>query len=249
MAWSHIQSAGTVATSITTLSKAYASNLSSGSKLIVITCPFKQTTTSVKDAANNSFTKIAAIGLDNSTASFGELSVWALDTPAGDVGSAPTITATYSASTPGSTIVIQEVSGLAAGNTVGLMCDGSPVTNFGSSTSNFSATCGSYSSTALNEYLLAVYGDSQPSTATAATPTGSTTYTRDAASQQTNGVTASVPAYGNSTNGAETASFSVTGVSGTDAWATIMVAFKLPAIAVAPPPLTVLQAVNRGVTW
>ena len=70
------------------------------------------------------------------------------------VGTKPTITATW-ASGGGLGLVVQEVSGLLAGNTTA-MVDGTPGTLTGSTTSTGSPT---YSSTAANEFLVSAYAD------------------------------------------------------------------------------------------
>jgi len=227
MAWSVLQSNGASNDTFGGAGPnvAYLSNLSAGTKLIAVVTG-GSVVSSVKDGALNSFTKIISLGLNGNTAN-GESSVWAMDTPAGDVGTKPTITATEA---PSGSIVIQEVSGLAPGNTLAAMIDGTASTNSGSFNANGSVACGAYSSAAAGEYLLAVEADSQnstPSGSTTANPTGSTTYTKDAHAQTANFIWDAVPAYGNSTGGAETASFGITGVNSATSWATFLVAFKL----------------------
>jgi len=241
MAWSVLQSAG--GASDTAPSATYTGNVSSGTKLIAAVTCFDATTTAVKDGALNSFTKLASVLLNNSTAA-GELSLWAIDTPAGDVGTKPVITPTLSAGTVAG-VVIQEVSGLLAGNT-SAMLDGSAGTHFGSIASNGNVSCGTYSSAAANEYLVALYGDDEFSNNTAGTPTGTATYTLDSGSQQANGIENCSLAYGNSGNGSETATFAITGVTATSDVATILVAFQLAAGGAAPPPV---QQARPGKTW
>jgi hypothetical protein len=240
VAWSVLQSAGassdTWASSIAIATYATA-NLSSGTKLLAYVTGVG-TASSVKDAAGNSFTQIVALGLNGSTAN-GSTSVWAIDTPAGDVGTKPQIKATLTNAS--AAIVIQEVSGLAAGSTIAAMCDGTPVTSTGSFSADGSVACGAYSSSVAGEFLLAFEADSQnssPSGSTTGTPTGSTTYTKDPHSQTANFIWDAVPAYGNSTGGAETASFGITGVSSATAWSTVLVAFKLapPVVILVPQP-------------
>lgn len=239
MAWSRLQSASNGAGTGSTVSATYTSNLTSGTKLIAVVTVFATTASTVKDGAGNSFTKLASIGLNNSTAGNGELSLWAADTPAGDAGTTPAITATPASATGFYAILIQEVSGLLAGNT-SAMLDGTAGTSFASGST--SLACGTYSSAAAGEYLVALYGDDQnvdgiqPSACS-----GSAAYTLDAnniASHE-----AAAVAYGNSTGGAETATFTIP--ASTNDQATILVAFRLAAGGPSSGPPASLAAVNR----
>lgn len=237
MAWSNLQSNSATldpgAAAVT-----YLNNVVSGSKLIAMIATggsANPQVTAVADGASNQMTNLARARFNNVAAN-GELSVWAMDTPAGDVGAKPTLTATQTGGNQSFGMVIQEVSGLLAGNTTAML-DGTPVSNTGSIASNGNITMGAYSTTASNEYLLALGGDNEASTLTWAVPTGSTTYTRDAHAVNASVVFNCVPAYGNSTNGAETASFAITGVSTTTPWATIFLAFKLAPVVTSGPPV------------
>lgn len=224
MAWSRIQSASKAATAsaVSSVSQAYTTaSLSSGTKLIVIVATSTQTgtTTAVSGVSDgtNSFTLIGrkSAGSPNILT---DVSLWALDTPAGDVGIKPTITATLGSGTANMSILIQEVSGLLAGNTTA-MADGTLQSLSGAAT----GTTGSpaYSSTASNEYLVSVYGDDG----------GPITWTRPAAltsdtsSLNTQSFANCALAFGNSTNGAEAGSWSLAGSAAE--WATLLVAFKL----------------------
>ena len=80
-----------------------------------------------------------------------------MDTPAGNAGTKPTITATLTGTTYGSAILVQEISGLAAGNTLAAMIDGTAATT-GNTGSTGPATTAAYSSTAANEYLVGLCG-------------------------------------------------------------------------------------------
>src|SRR5579859_3546791 len=96
-------------------------NLSSGSKIIALVSiggASTAHTVTVKDGAGNNFIKLA----DTGALTNGNLSLWAIDTPAGDVGTKPTITATIDANA-GCSIVIAEVTGLAVGSTLAAMID------------------------------------------------------------------------------------------------------------------------------
>ena len=226
-AWRVLQSASTGldpgAAAVT-----YPNNVVSGSKLIAFITTGgggNPQVTAVKDAALNAMTKIGSAFLNNAAAS-GELSVWAMDTPAADVGTKPTLTATQAGGNQSFGFVIQEVSGLLAGNTTA-MADGTAVTSTGSISANGPIACGAYSTTAAGEYLVAVGGDSENSTLTWAAPTGSTTYTRDANARNATVIFNCVPSYGSSTGAAETASSAITGAGVATAWATVFVAFKL----------------------
>ena len=197
MAWSVLQSnsaqpdPGTGAVAYTT------ANLSAGTKLIAFICAgggSNPEVTAMKDGASNAMTKLGAVLLGG-TAANGELSAWAMDTPAGDVGTKPTITPTMAGGNQSLGIVIQEVSGLLAGNTTA-MIDGTAATSSGSISSNGSVACAAYSTTAAGEYLVALGGDDEASTLTWANPTGSTTYTRDAKAVNASVVFNCVPAFG-----------------------------------------------------
>jgi hypothetical protein len=226
VAWSWLQSAsGVSGSAATTLAVTYATaNLSSGTKLIAavaVNAGVAVTTSTVKDGAGNSFTKLATQSFNNANPP-GELTLWAIDTPAGDVGTKPTITATFSTSAIAS-LLIQEVSGLATGSTLAAMIDGTPGTNFGSN----GASTGSptYSSTAANEYLVSVYGDDGGPE----TWTKPAALTADTASVNSNASGDIAIAYGNSTSGAEAGSWSLTGSAAL--WSTVLCAFKIAAAA------------------
>lgn len=238
MAWSVLQSGGTASDGMPTVT--YSSNLSAGTKLIAVVTVGDGTTTAVQDNSSNAFTKVAAIGLNNAT-STGEVSLWAVDTPAGDVGTKPTISISRGTNNGGNALVVQEVSGLATGNTLA-MIDGTAVTNFGSGTSG---TCSAYSTSAASEYLVACIGTEEQAGGAVTGPTGSTTYTQDAHSQNNTGFATAIPAYGNSTGGAETATFTLPSQS----WGTIFAAFKLsgPAVTSGPAPPSRFMA-QRPVT-
>ena len=107
MVWARIQGANASADAAT-VAATYTTNLTSGTKLIAVVG--KNTgaanITSVKDAAGNSFTLLATGGTATATC----VTLWALDTPAADVGIKPKITAAGASSNSGLGI-IQEVSG------------------------------------------------------------------------------------------------------------------------------------------
>ena len=159
MAWNHLQSASTAATSSSSNSATVTfttANLSSGSKMIIAigwASGSTQTVSTVKDGAGNSFTRMA--GAPNSGGPSG-CDLWQLDTPAGDVGTKPTITVQFSGSGQAS-LLVQEVSGLATGTTTAAVLDGTAGTKTGSGGSSTGSP--TYSSSLSSEYLVTVYGD------------------------------------------------------------------------------------------
>jgi hypothetical protein len=217
VAWSVLQSASNSTSAGTVAATFSTANVQAGTKIIAIVSVGATTApavTSVKDAALNTWTQVG-----NANQANARVYIFALDTPAGDVGTKPTLTAT-SSSTPGLSIVIQEVSGLLAGNTTA-MCDGSAATLTGTASSTGSP---SYTSTASNEYLVSAYGDFG---------SGNTVVISGGWSADTHNVNSSgnsncMVQFKNSTNGAETDGFTTADAGG---WAVAEVAFQLAAAA------------------
>ena len=245
MAWSVLQSAslGSAGGAVTTAAKAYSSNLSAGSTLLAaVSLSGGTAVTSVKDTAGNSFVLINAPTVNAQCTA-----LYALNTPAGDVGATTTVTATFASAE--ASILILEVAGLAAGTTIATLTDGSGG-GINAGTGGSSASSGAYSTTALNEFLLAVYGDNGgPETWTA--PAG---YTGSPAGVNTNSAADIQVAWKNSTNGAETASWALTG--STANWDTVLVAFKLALVtavaaspAVAPSVIHIQDRPRRRAIW
>lgn len=237
MSWSVLQSASASASANTVAATFSTANISAGSKIIAVVsvgATGAPAVTSVKDAALNTWTQVGTAAQANA-----RIYGFALDAPAGDVGTKPTLTAT-SSSTPGLGIVIQEVSGLLAGNTTA-MCDGTAGTLTGTAASTGSPP---YSSTVANEYLLSAYGDFG-SGVTVATAGG---WTADAHNINTSSDSNCLVQYKNSTGGAETDGFTSADTGG---WALLMVAFQLAAVAATTPaPLIVPQAaVMQAANW
>lgn len=223
MSWSRLQGASH-GPQFSAAAATYANNLTSGSKLIAacLTQDSGKTCTGVADGGSHAFTNLARQTLGGTR---GELSAWAIDCPAADAGTKPTITATASAGT-NTYIWIGEVSGLATGTTLVAMVDGTPGSNFGAHSAAGALPSPSYSSTASSEFLFSVAsgGDS-----TLTVPSG---MTLDAGSLAASGGFAGIyAAYGNSTGGSESAAWSVG--SGSDQYAVILFAFLLPS---SPPP-------------
>ena len=115
-AWSVLQSATATSVGTTVAATFSTANLSSGSKLIALVViagnNVASLSTTVSDGHGNNFTSIATLPSVTTTKSL--MGLFYLDTPAGDVGTKPTITATGAISN-GASISIQEVAGLAPG--------------------------------------------------------------------------------------------------------------------------------------
>ena len=219
MAWSRIQSAKTAATmtGAATGTATFTTNLSSGTKIIAAVSVSVGSATTVSGVADGNGNSLTLIGR-KTTASLQDTSLWAMDTPAGDAGTTPAITATLTGGTGQISIVIQEVSGLLSGNTTA-MADGT----LGSKNGTGGSSTGSptYTSTASDEYLVSVYGDDGGPE----TWTKPSALTADANSINGNSYADCAIAYGNSTDAAEAGSWALTGTSAE--WATLLVAFKL----------------------
>jgi hypothetical protein len=182
----------------------YTTNLSSGTKLIAFFSAFGSgsfTITSIKDAGGNTFTQLAFLYSATSGTGAG---IFAMDTPAGDVGTKPIITALMSNNQFGG-MVIQEVSGLAVGNTLAAMIDGTPATAaFAAGASHAQPA---YSSTAIGEYLVSFCGD-QGGPQIMTQPAG---YTMSAGVLNNNSSCDCCPAYKDSTGGAESGTWTYSG--------------------------------------
>ena len=250
MSWSVLQSAcsGPVAGGPASVASTYGSNLTSGSKLIAIcgvNVGFASSAvpTAVKDANSNAFTQIAATPSTNLTTYNPSVSAWVLDTPSGDAGTKPAITATLPGGIDSAWILIHEVSGLAAGTTASV--DGTPAAP-NEQAAAASMPQPSYSSTAANELLYSL-GAQAGWNATLAI----SGYTLDSNSPQPGSSCQGQVAYANSTGGAESGTWT-TSYAGAEYTAFVVLAFKL---AGAGPSFTALpnrprgQAVNRASTY
>ena len=240
MAWSFIQSVS-AASIAGSQAVTFASNVTAGSKIIVAASVALDTTgtisiSTVKDGASNSWTQIgAATYTDTTSGDQGQVSLWALDVPAGDAGTKPVITATASSSTSVAVAVLAcEVSGLLPGSTTA-MVDGT-LASLNGSGGQTSTGSPAYSTGAASEFLVSVYGDFGNGT-TWANPSGWTGATTGPGSSGTaTGINDSADcdvelAYKNSTGSTETGSYAISGTS--SGWALLTVAFKLPATATA----------------
>ena len=218
MAWSWLQSASAQGATGLTVTFTTA-NCTAGSKLIAAVAGDNSsltTVSSVKDAAGNAMTSLGSVTLGDGT---GTVTLLAMDTPAADVGIKPVFTLTMSVGGGSAAMLVQEVSGLLAGNTTA-MIDGTPGTATGSASGT--TTNPSYASNAASEYLVVLYGDAG----------NSVTYTAPGSpwTGDPNGINTSfnddcVISYRNSTGGTETGQYSI---NGGVQWGVLMVAFKLP---------------------
>lgn len=238
MAWSVLQSTSVAANGTGALSQAvaYTSNVSSGTKLIAVVSVSAAITsggfTGIQDGSGNQMTRVAFI--EASSGGSECLVVYAMDTPAGDVGTKPTLTASWTTTTADASMLIMEVSGLLVGNT-SAMWDGTPATTEVLATASTSQP--SYSSTLANEFLLVAIGDNGGPQAYTA-PGG---YSTSASNVSNNSFADAGVAWKNSTGGAESGTWTFTGtLTGT---AFVVVAFNL-ASAAAPA-----NAAQPGRTW
>lgn len=226
LSWSVLQSAGNNAhiPAGNALSATLSSNLTAGSKLLAWVSwdnGNSAVLTSVKDTAGNTFTLVPGT-LQNYNSGFGGGGLYYLDTPAGDVGSSTTITASFT-TTIDCAMLVQEVSGLLTGSAG---TDGSAGDLTGSTTGSAQGPP-TYSSTAAGEYLAYALLDNGGTTGFAG-PSG---YNADTNNQQS--VNSSVNVYCKpSTGGTEGGTF--TPGSGSLGWNMIMVAFQLAPL---HPPL------------
>ena len=239
MSWSLLQSqSGDVAQS-PSLTVSYTANASAGTKLIAYVIVFDSTTSatisSVKDGNGNSFTQKSSSPQGLGGGYYTNLYIYALDTPSADVGIKPSVKVTTSggSGTPYITMLIEEVSGLAAETS---SADGTFGTSASSNFSNPSTP--SYSSTAANEFLVSVLA------AGAGTFTAPSGYTLDSSSLNNNVNGDIGVAYKNSTNGSESGTWSIS--SGTN-WAMTVGAFKLaPAFSLPVAQVTVASRLDSA---
>jgi hypothetical protein len=217
-----LQSVSQTSSTLTATTAAFGSALTSGTKLIAyVQVDATATPSTVKDTAGNSFTQILAYTTNATSHAY----IYVLDTPAGDVGTKPTVTLTCTGTANGIAILVQEVAGLAPGTTAGACLDGSAGLANASPVTTFTWSWGAYSSTLANEYLVAFYGDTGDGSGTSnTTPPG---YTADANNISSNANEDLRVYYKNSTGGAETVTNESVTDTGSIAWNTVLVAFKL----------------------
>lgn len=221
--WSVRQSVSKSTATLTATTPAFGTPLISGSKLIAYTSStLGMNASSVHDSNGNAFTAV-----DSFTTANQETHIWVLDTPAGDVGTTPTVTATWTGTANGSAIVVQEVTGLLAGTscldgTAGhSSANGANLTVAGSS-----VALGAYSSAAAGELLVILWADSGDTIgSTGTTPSG---YTADASNISSDSNDDVRVYYKDSTGGSESpANITVAGGNNIFDYATAFVAFKL----------------------
>jgi hypothetical protein len=234
VAWSRLQSCispdnGNAGSNVATFTTA---NLTSGSTMVAfVSIPSSAgalgTCSSVKDGAGNSFILLGETHQGGAGGGTDE-SIWALNTPAGDAGTKPAITATSTDTASTMCVLVQEVSGLTTGSTAGALADGSA--GFVIGTAGGSAGPPSYTSSVANEYLVYVYSDAGFGTAN--TPPGAP-YTSDPNNRSASTNSNVAVAYKNSTGGTETGTWTAAAGS----WVLGMVALKLGATGPVAPIL------------
>jgi hypothetical protein len=240
VAWSILQSASAQAPGGTTYFPAvtFGTNLSSGSKIIciiAIVAAVPAGINQVGDGASGGGNQLTSIADFNSAGTGPSIVIYAMDTPSGDVGTKPTITASL-VNKSDTTMLIQEVTGLAAG--VSGIIDGTPGTNGPHSPPAASMGPPSYASSASGELLYYLYADDEGQQATptnAWTWTAPAGYTADPNSLNAQGTIAAfinnlAVAYKNSTNGTETGAYSATPATGAAIYGQLMVAVKLAGV-------------------
>lgn len=199
MAWGFVQSKSASGGGVTTLTATLGSSPVTGHKVIVyvggVTAQAGTGLTyTVADGNSNALTALNTPVTVTSTFTFAA-QVFAYDVPA-STSTAFKVTCTPSggASNVNVTILVQEVSGLLAGNTTAML-DGTPGTHQASA----SPSSATYSSTAVNEYLFTFFSD-WGTGATATVPSG---YTADTNNVAGSSLADNYVGYKNSTNGSE----------------------------------------------
>lgn len=229
MAWSHLQGNGAHTGNVATVAAAYTSNLTPSSKLIVWVAlntgstASAPTTASVDDGNGNNFANLVSQSFTDPSSNHLNLSCWVLDTPGGDVGTKPTITAhcNNTGSSSGMAIAMQEVTGLAVGTTTAIL-DGSIAFAQNNTPNSNPVNFPTYSSTALNEYLIQVWSD-YGSNLTLSAPSGYSGL--DGANGPSDTDALDLIAWKNSTAGSETGTW--TGLVTNVSYIIAAVAFKL----------------------
>lgn len=241
MAWARVQSKSGSTSSGQTVTVTVTTTPVTGNKIIVSVANVSSVvpTPTCKDGASTALTQAAissnATGLESTVVLF-------YDVPATPQSA---FTVTGHGTSDQISVVVQEISGLLAGNTTACL-DSTWGTKTGSTTATGSPT---YTSTAANEYLLTVFGDFG-SGATATQPAG---YTLDANPINASTFADCCPAYKNSANGSEASSWTYTPTTG-DQWALITGAFKLsgggsPVLNPVTPKMPYVQAVRRAALY
>jgi hypothetical protein len=210
----------------------FGTNLTAGTKLLAfvqVADPsggIDPVCTGVSDGGSGSFSLLSDVPSSGNPGS-GVLTqhsyIWELDTPAGDAGTKPTITAVLSGGAGAyGDMLVQEVPGLLPGSSC---MDGTPGTLAGSATAGYSTGTPAYASSAAGEYLVAFYADNGgsgiPPSWTA--PAG---YTADPNAVNSQAFGNIAVCYKDSTGGTESDGYAVAN-STFDLWGLVLVAFQL----------------------
>lgn len=147
--WKVQQSKGAASATLT-VSVTLGSAVTAGSKLIAYVGAAGGATISGVSDGTNSYSQVFT-GAQGA----GTFAIFVLDTPAGLVGTTPTITLTTTGSANGNAILVQEISGLATGTTAAAVFDGSAASSSASGTTAGSQTVPAYSSAASGEFCVA----------------------------------------------------------------------------------------------
>lgn len=221
VSWKVLQSASSNGASLSGLTATFPNGMTSGSKMLafIMKDGAGVNITSVTDSSSNNFHSILAYTFVNPIAT---LNIYVLDTPAGDVGTAETITIGTTGGTANLSMLIQEVTGLATGSTATACLDGTA----GEQISTTSPTgTPSYTSSAVGEYLVAFLGDFGNSPADTYTFSG-LPWALDSHSINSSTVANNLVEYKPSTGGTESNGWTFTGGSAPAA-GQVVVAFKL----------------------
>lgn len=241
MAWNRVQSvgsgysSGTSGTSVTN-TWTLGSTPTTGNKIIVVVGmsvanSSSESITSVKDGNANSLTQAWAKANTNNCWCY----CYFYDVPATPSTAITIVFSKLTGVALDAAAVVQEISGLTAGNTTACL-DGTASTHTGTATP--SGTSG-YASTATNEYLISGFGDfGGPNNVSL------TGWSLDTNSVNNSSTCDAVVAYKNSTGGSESDSWTI---GAGDEWSIGTVAFKVPAAGFVAPPATIRdQAVRRA---
>jgi hypothetical protein len=226
VAYSVLQSAvsASAGTNITTLSKAFTTANLSTSTTVLSAVALSSTGASLPSGITmtcGGTSMVLIKTITNGVAGTAViLQLYALNTPAAQVGTKPTVQCSWTNNAQTSMLIV-EVAGIATGASLATLADGTPATSTG--TGGASAAPGSYTSTVIGEFLLAVYGD-DGSTGSVTIPSG---YTAVTGNTSANAAADIDIAYKNSTGGTEAGTYTLGATAGQ--WATIMTALQLAA--------------------
>jgi hypothetical protein len=158
--WEWLQSTeGATTSSVSSFSVSYASPLTAGSKMIAYVGSYLGIPETIGDVHGNDMGILAEyyVNVEETPDQLNMyFAAYCMDTPSADAGTTAEIKASFSNATP-VTIGLQEVSGLAAGNTYACV-DGSFAFNGGETTSvnEIADAYPQYTATYANEYMLSV---------------------------------------------------------------------------------------------